>query len=352
MQASNSEAEEIKKLEDELFHLKELQENHRQRAQKAHQYYVDFTVSCASEWKQIKDLEEKTILTNDEEEQLAVLKHNFNLVLAADYQQCKLVPYWGMSDQPGSTYYLQKLNHDIFGIVNHGSNASAVYLFDETVGPKNTDHTLSFLTHHIDTLPHWMKRVHLFLDNASSTNKNCYTVAWALEMVQQDKLAFVRISFLIAGHTKFSPDLLFSNIAQTYNRSDVFTTLELGDIISRYSSITIADGTMVLDWRSALTKYAKLPGIRSLHYFVVVKNPITNEAKLRVRDDCYEGAFQNTRNQLQQGRDIEEEVIPDSNSQNYAVLGKVRELTESKYKHLQQMYKNFIPSDRHLPMIN
>ncbi len=75
MQASNSEAEEIKKLEDELFHLKELQENHRQRAQKAHRYYVNSTVSCTSEWKQIKDLEEKTILTNDEEEQLAVLKH-------------------------------------------------------------------------------------------------------------------------------------------------------------------------------------------------------------------------------------------------------------------------------------
>ena len=265
-QASNSEPDEIKKLEDELTHLKDVQENHRQRAQKAHQYYVDTTARCASEWKQIKDLEEKATRTDDEEEQLAVLKHKFNLVLAVDYQQCKLVPYWGMSDQPGSTYYLQKLNHDIFGVVNHGSNSSAVYLFDETAGPKNTDHTLSFLTHYISTLPPWMKRIHLFLDNTSSTNKNFYAMAWALEMVQQDKLTFVRMSFLIAGHTKFSPDLLFSKIAQTYNKSDVFTTVELGDIISRYSLLTIADGTMVLDWRSVLTKYSKLPGIRSLQW--------------------------------------------------------------------------------------
>jgi len=58
-----------------------------------------------------------------------------------------------MSDQPGSTYYLQKMNHDLFNIVNHADNSSAVYLFDETVGPKNTDHMLSFLTHYIRALP-------------------------------------------------------------------------------------------------------------------------------------------------------------------------------------------------------
>ena len=84
------------------------------------------------------------------------------------------------------------------------------------------------------------------------------------------------MSFLIAGHTKFSPVLLFSNIAQTCNRSDVFTTVKL-------------------DWRSVLTKYTKLPGIRSLHEFVFVKNSVTNEVISRVRDSCFEGAFQNSR---------------------------------------------------------
>ena len=323
-QASNSEPDEIKKLEDELTHLKEVQETHRQKAQSAHQYYVDVTTRCASEWKEIKDLEEKATRTDDEEEKVAVLKHKFNLVLCADYQQGKLVPYWGMSDHPGSTYYLQKCNHDVFGIVDHGPNSSAVYLFDETIGPKNTDHTLSFLTDYIRKLPPWIKRIHLFLDNASSTNKNFYTMAWAFEMVRQDILGFVRVSFLIAGHTKFSPDLLFSKIAQTYNRSDVFTTVELGDIISPYSSLTIADGTKVHDWRGVLTKYSKLPGIRRLHDFVFIKNSVTNKVIAKVRDDCYEGAFQNTTLHVMRGRAIEEDSIPDQDSQSYAALGKVR----------------------------
>lgn len=137
----------------------------------------------------------------------------------------KLVPYWGQSPQPASTYYLQKLSHDIFGIVNHATNNSAVYLFDERVGPKNTDHTVSYLSHYISQLPDWMRRIHLFLDNTCSTNKHWYAMAWAMEMVQQGKLDFLRVSFLIAGHTKFSPDMTFAKIAKSYNRSDVFNTV-------------------------------------------------------------------------------------------------------------------------------
>lgn len=75
-----------------------------------------------------------------------------------------------MSDQPGSKYYLQKLNPDIFGLVNNGSNLSIVYHFNETVGPKNTDHTLSFLGYYVSTLPTWIRRIYLFLENTSSTN--------------------------------------------------------------------------------------------------------------------------------------------------------------------------------------
>lgn len=134
-------------------------------ARESHQYFVYVTEQCAKEWADINELERKSSLTNDEEEQLAVLKHKFNVVLSADYQMSKLVPYWGFSPQPGSTYYLHKLSHDILGIVNHATDVSAVYLFDETVGPKNTDHTVSYITDHLATLPDWIHRVHLFLDN-------------------------------------------------------------------------------------------------------------------------------------------------------------------------------------------
>ena len=47
---------------------------------------------------------------------------------------------------------------------------------------------------------------------------------------------------MIAGHTKFSPDLLFAKVSQAFTRSDVFSTTELAEIASRYSTVVIDKG--------------------------------------------------------------------------------------------------------------
>jgi hypothetical protein len=128
------------KLEDEKRALKQALERHRIEADQAHKYYVDTGKKCAAEWAEIRDLERSTSLTDEEEERLAVLKNKFTVTIAADYLMSKLVPYWGLNPQPGSTYYLQKLSHAVYGIVNNATSESTVYLLDETVGPK--DHTI------------------------------------------------------------------------------------------------------------------------------------------------------------------------------------------------------------------
>ena len=171
--------------------LKQSLERHRQESEGAHKYFMDITKKCSKEWAEIVELEGRLPELTGDEEKLEVMKHKFNLVLAADYQMGKLVPYWGQSPQPGSTYYQQKLNHDVFGIVNHATGSSAVYVFDERVGPKTTDHTVSYITHYLGTLPDWLRRIHLFLDNTCSTNKNFYLMAWAMELVQQGKVDFM-----------------------------------------------------------------------------------------------------------------------------------------------------------------
>ena len=261
---------------------------------------------------------------------------------------CKLVPYWGLSAQPGSTYYLQKLNHDVFGVINHSNNSSKVYLFDERIGLKNTDHTISYLSDFISTLPTWVRRVHLFLDNTASINKNYFLMGWAHEMVRQKRLDFLRISFLIAGHTKFSPDLLFSRISQTYNHSDVFNTEELQEIISTYAEVVVDEGVIICDWRSILTaKFSKLPGIQSLHDFVYVTNPVTGCVLARTRKLCHTGSFQNCTIHVLRGQDESESAIPDPVTGNYVNLGKIRQLTDSKLKHLKQMCRDIIPTERH-----
>ncbi len=63
-------------------------------------------------------------------------------------------------------------------------------------------------------------------------------MAWVYKMIQQ--------SFL---------PILFSKIAQTYNKSDVFTTEELKDIIALYVDVVNGNGGIVCDWRNTMTKY-------------------------------------------------------------------------------------------------
>ena len=67
----------------------------------------------------------------------------------------------------------------------------------------------------------------VFLDNATSTNKNKHLFAWRMEIVSQSGLSFLRFCFMPAGHMKFAPDQLFSQIASSYKHSDVFTIAEL-----------------------------------------------------------------------------------------------------------------------------
>ena len=132
---------------------------------------------------------------------------SYTAVISADYQMSKLVPYWGLSPQPGSTYYLQKLANGILEIIEHREGNRTVYIFDKRWGPKNTDHTVLYLTQFMkNCFPMWLKRVHLFLNNACSTNKNAFLMSWAMELVQPGVMDFIRVSFMVAGHTKFEPD--------------------------------------------------------------------------------------------------------------------------------------------------
>ena len=119
-QSASAEAE-VKRVEDDITALN--LQHHQQVAEASHKYFVEVTKTCAAKWSDISE----PSLTDDESERLAVLKHRFNLVISADYQVSKLVPYWGMSAQPRSTYYLQ-LSHDVLGNVNDATNKSSVYL--------------------------------------------------------------------------------------------------------------------------------------------------------------------------------------------------------------------------------
>ena len=250
-QSGSASEDEQTTLQKEITKISEKLQTHKDHAQKSHTYYTDVIKQCKQKWSDMEKLSQS---------ELDTARHSFTLVLSADYQMQKLVPYWGFSPQPGSTYYQQKLSHDIFGIVNHGTEKTALYIFDETAGPKNTDHTVSYLEHyvcHSDKDPVWVRRVHFYLDNTGSTNKNGCFMGWMMDLIQENVLDSLRVSFMITGHTKFEVDRVFSSTSRAYNQADVFNTNELALVMSQAENV----GSLVFSWREAVeSKYRNCLG--------------------------------------------------------------------------------------------
>ena len=152
LQSGSASVGDIENLQKQKESCEEEMKTHREHAQKSREYYQKTTKTCNTEWKRISSLLEKPHLTEDENSELRILQHCFTLVVSADYQQAKLIPFWGESEQPGSTYYLQKVSIEVFGISDHRNNTGHIDLFEEQLTPKNTDHTLSFLTKYWEKL--------------------------------------------------------------------------------------------------------------------------------------------------------------------------------------------------------
>ena len=142
-QSGSASAGELGARETTKQELEEELTQHKSTATKSREYYKSTTDKCKQQWKKIVQLTNQSVLSRSEE--LVSTKHCFTATISADFQQLKLVPSWGRTEQPESTY-LQKVSHNLFGIVNHSTDESLMYIFDECIGPKNTDHTLSFLT--------------------------------------------------------------------------------------------------------------------------------------------------------------------------------------------------------------
>ena len=113
LQSGDVDAAEIQQLESEKESLETKLQEYKEVVCQSLQYYKEMKNWCCEQWKGIIDLEEKSEKSSAKEEKLDQLKHCFTLVISADYQMQKLIPYWGDSPQPGCTYYFQKLSHDI-----------------------------------------------------------------------------------------------------------------------------------------------------------------------------------------------------------------------------------------------
>ena len=77
-----------------------------------------------------------------------------------------------------------------------------------------------------------------------------------MELIQEKIPDFIRVSFMIVGHTKFEVDRVFSSTSKAYNQSDVFNMKELASVMSQADNLdaTIDDSSLVYPWREAVDR--------------------------------------------------------------------------------------------------
>ena len=154
------------------------------------------------------------------------------------------------------------------------------FLIDEAVtAGKGANATISYVHYYFAHHGLGETDAHLNADNCAGQNKNNYFVwylAWRVMMHLHDSILY---SFLVAGHTKFSPDRCFGMIKKSYKATYVSSIYELARLVENSSSIGVNkaqlvgthDGRVIVpvfDWASFLEPYFKrIPNIKKYHHF-------------------------------------------------------------------------------------
>lgn len=197
-----------------------------------------------------------------------------------DFAQQLHYPY--NSQQPGELYFKTARKCGLFGVACEARSYQVNYLIDESddVG-KGANTTISLIDHFLTY--HGLNEQNLGLnaDNCIGQNKNNAMIQYICWRVLTCKNKSVSLSFMLAGHTKFSPDRFFGLVKRQYRRAAADTLEDLGRIVreSSFAGKNIPQFTTDMlgqrhvhwyDWVSFLGQFFRpIPNMTSYHHFTL-----------------------------------------------------------------------------------
>lgn len=126
--------------------------------------------------------------------------------------------------QPGPMYFMTPRKCGIFGVCCRGMPVQVNYLIDEGMAStKGSNAIISYLHHFFTNHGLGEENLRLHCDNCSGQNKNRYMLYYLLCRTLNGLHKDVSLNFMVAGHTKFSPDWCFGLLKQKYRRTEVST---------------------------------------------------------------------------------------------------------------------------------
>ena len=155
-----------------------------------------------------------------------------NITVHYRFDFAQQVHYPAYPFQPVLIYFLTPRKCGVFSICCESIPCQMMYLVDDGVYTgKGANIIISYLHYFFATHGLGEKVVHLHANNCVRQNKNNAMLHYLLWRILCNLHKSITLSFLIVGHTKFSPDMCFGLFKQRARRSRV-TCLE--DIVTSF----------------------------------------------------------------------------------------------------------------------
>ena len=246
--------------EDEKTEKLLLAQQHLEVAKKQRHYYRDKVAASKSAMEQ--------------------LKSSKSVTLSYSFDHAQQIHYPSRPQNPGTLYFKAPRKCGIFGVCDEGNSTQLNFLIDEAQAcGKGANSIVSMVHYYLQYYSHGEESICLQADNCVGQNKNntmAFYLAWR---VATGLSKSCELSFMIPGHTKFSPDRFFGLIKRKYRHTDVSSLAEISKLVEESTkggqnraliigSEPLSQRFHYYDWSEYLCKYYKaIPQITSYHHF-------------------------------------------------------------------------------------
>ena len=211
--------------------------------------------------------------------------------------------------QPGPIYFLTCRKCSIFGVCCESIPRQVNFLTDEAAdGGKRANAVISMLHYFFEHYGLGENEAYLHANNYVGQNKNNAVMQYMMWRIMTGRHKRIRLSFLVVGHTKFSPDWCFRLFKRLYRRTnitclnDIKDTVEKSAVCNTVQLVAEQDGTInvpTYNWLGFLSPHFKsIPGIKSYQHFeftcespgdlLLRKNADTPPQTLRILKACWD----------------------------------------------------------------
>ena len=185
-----------------------------------------------------------------------------------DFAQQIFIP--NSSQQVGPLYFLVPYKLALFGIMCEPMGKMVIYVVPEGVlVSKGSNMVVNLLHHFLEKYAGGVTQMVLNADNCVGQYKNNTVIQYLMWRVATGLSTKIELAFMVAGHTKFSPDYGFGVFKRLYRHSELNSVEEVCGMMGK-SSLLVAEpvGTKqnvlipCYDWQAKFSSVGKIAGLK------------------------------------------------------------------------------------------